>query len=90
MRGKSTLCKGIGNDSFVDDNTVNYKVDSREETMALGWWQEGCTWLVTAPWRTVISYVSFSSLWKSSSWYSNRLPKMREQMTFAIALVTFI
>lgn len=88
MTGTCTLCKGTGNDRFGDDNTVTFEVDPREETMALGWWQEGCTWLVMAPWRAVISYIIFSSLWKSSSWYSNRLPKMREQMTFATPLVT--
>lgn len=78
----------MGNDRFGDDSTVTSDVDSRDETVALGWWEEGCTWLVMAPWRTTVSYISFSSLWKSSSWYSNRLPKMREQMTFETALVT--
>lgn len=43
MTGKSTLCKGRGNGRFGDDNTVTFEVDSREETLALAWWQESCT-----------------------------------------------
>jgi len=54
----------------------------------LCWGHKGCTWLIIFPWRIAVSFISRSKFWKSSSWYSNRLPKVTEQMMFETALLT--